>query len=231
MPVTAYQQNNEAPDTLKIRYLHLVQHFIPARLGWGGLALGLFLLAAFPAAAAEVTIGVLALRGPEKALEMWSATGAYLKRKLPGHTFRIVPLGFDEIQLAARQRKVDFILANPAYYVELETLYGTSPIATLKNKLDGGSGYYGVFGGVIFTRADRNDLRSVADLKGKAFAAVDKNSFGGWLAGWREMKRQGVDPETGLSRLDFLGTHDAVVYAVRNGTVDAGTVRTGTLEQ
>ena len=183
-------------------YLRLVQHFIPAtrkpapsRLGWRGWVLGLFLLAAFPVAAADVTIGVLALRGPEKTLEMWSATGAYLERKLPGHTFRIVPLGFDEIHLAARQRKVDFILANPAYYVELEALYGASSIATLKNKHDGGSGYYGVFGGVIFTRADRKDLRSVADLKGKTFAAVDKNSFGGWLAGWREMKRQGLDPD------------------------------------
>ncbi|MHB0984234.1 MAG: PhnD/SsuA/transferrin family substrate-binding protein [Sulfuricella sp.] len=223
---------------MKICYLHLVQHFIPATRkpvrfhpGWRGWALGLFLLAAFPAAAADVTIGVLALRGPEKTLEMWSATGAYLERKLPGHSFRIVPLDFDEIQLAARQRKVDFILANPAYYVELEALYGASPIATLKNRHDGGSGYYGVFGGVIFARADRKDLRSVADLKGKTFAAVDKNSFGGWLAAWREMKRQGLDPETGLARLDFLGTHDAVVYAVRNGKVDAGTVRTETLER
>jgi len=57
---------------LKIRYLHLVHHFISAtrkpghsRPGWREWVLGLFLQAAFPVAAADVTIGVLALRGPE----------------------------------------------------------------------------------------------------------------------------------------------------------------------
>jgi len=185
----------------------------------------------FPAAAAnELTIGVLALRGPEKVHEMWDATGTYLEHKLPGYTVHIVPLDFDEIHLAVRQRRVDFVLANPSYYVELESLYGVSPVATLKNRIDGGAGY-SVFGGVIFTRADRDDIRTIADLKGKTFGAVDKNSFGGWQTGWREMRHQGVNPETQLARVDFLGTHDAVVYAVRDGKVDAGTVRTEVLER
>ena len=202
-----------------------------AALSWASLlcGLGMLLLAGLPAAAAEVTIGVLALRGPEKVQEMWSATGAYLERKLPGHTFRMVPLDFDEIQLAIRQHRVDFVLANPSYYVELESLYGVSPIVTMKNRHEGGG--LSVFGGVIFTRADRGDIRELSNLKGKTFAAVDKNSFGGWLAGWREIKHHGVDPEQDFKRLIFAGTHDAVVFAVRDGKVDAGTVRTETLER
>lgn len=191
--------------------------------------LGLLLPFALGAFAADVNIGVLALRGPEKATEMWSATADYLDRALPGNTFHIVPLGFEDVRLAVRQGSIDFVLTNSAYYVELETLYGVSAIATLKNRF-GGDGF-STFGGVIFTRADRNDIRRIQDLKGKILAAVDESSFGGWQAGWLEMKHQGLNPEQDCARIDFVSTHDNVVYAVRDGKADAGTVRTDTLER
>lgn len=181
-------------------------------------------------AATEVTIGVLALRGPEKVGQMWSATAGYLERALPGYRFHVVPLDFDGVRLAVRQGRIDFVLTNSSYYVELESLYGVSAIATLKNRFDGGPGFSN-FGGVLFTRADRQDIRSLADLKRKRFAAVDPSSFGGWHAGWREMLRGGVDPERDLKSLSFEHTHDAVVYAVRDGRADAGTVRSDTLER
>lgn len=182
------------------------------------------------AAERDVTIGVLALRGPERAVAMWSATADYLARHLPEANVRVVPLDFDEIHLAVRQRRVDFVLANPTFYVELEAQYGVSPVVTMRNRHDGGIGY-SVFGGVLFTRADRRDIRVARDLKGKTFAAVDRNSFGGWHTGWRELLRLGVDPDAAFKRLEFAGTHDAVVRAVLDGRVDAGTVRTETLER
>lgn len=178
----------------------------------------------------EVRIGVLAMRGGDRASQTWSATAEYLEQALPGRKFRIVPLGFDQIHLAVRQRSVDFVLANPSYYVELESLYGVSPVATMRNRHNGGPGY-SQFGGVIFTRADRPEIHQFADLKGRVFAAVDKESFGGWHAGWRELLRQGIRPETDFKALNFAGTHDAVVYAVRDGKADAGTVRSETLEK
>lgn len=178
----------------------------------------------------EVRIGVLALRGPERAVAMWSPTADYLARHLPDRRFRVVPLEFDDIQLAVRQRRVDFVLANPSFYVELEAQYGVSPVVTMRNRHDGGMGY-SEFGGVLFTRADRRDLRAVRDLKGKTFAAVDPASFGGWHAGWRELLRHGIDPEQDFAHLSFAGTHDAAVLAVLRGEADAGTVRTETLER
>lgn len=182
------------------------------------------------ALAAEVKIGVLALRGPEIALQMWSPTAAYLEARLPGQHFSIVPLDFDDIHLAVRQGRVDFVLANPSYYVELENLYGVTPVVTMRNRHGPDQGY-SVFGGVIFTRSDRHDIRSIADLKGKRFAATAEGSFGGWQTGWREMLRHRVNPETDFSQRRFIGTHDGVVLAVRDGLVDAGTVRTETLER
>ncbi|MBU0465369.1 MAG: response regulator, partial [Proteobacteria bacterium] len=41
----------------------------------------------------------------------------------------------------------------------------------------------------------------------------------------------GIKPFSDFSSLQFGGTHDAVVYAVKSGKVDAGTVRTDTLER
>lgn len=178
----------------------------------------------------EVRIGVLALRGTEHALQNWTATADYLERKLPGQHFRIVPLGFDQIHLAVRQRSIEFVLANPSFYVELESQHGVSPVVTMRNRHQGGLGY-SLFGGVIFTRADQPSIHSFSDLKNKTFAAVDKDSFGGWQAGWRELIRQGIQPYSDFKALNFAGTHDAVVYAVRDGRADAGTVRTETLEK
>ncbi|MFZ5483548.1 MAG: phosphate/phosphite/phosphonate ABC transporter substrate-binding protein, partial [Pseudomonadota bacterium] len=204
-----------------------IERFLPwlFSLFVGCLGLGVGVAHAEP-----VTLGVLALRGPDKVVERWAATAEYLSRSLPDRQFRVVPLGFDEVRLAVRQGRIDFVLTNSSYFVELESLYGVSAIATLKNRFDGGPGF-SQFGGVILTRADRQGIRTLADLKGKTFAAVDASSFGGWQVGWREMLHQGIDPERDLKRLDFLGTHDAVAYAVRDGKVDAGTLRTDTLER
>ena len=48
---------------------------------------------------------------------------------------------------------------------------------------------------------------------------------------WRELKDSGINPFRDFTSLRFSQTHDAVVYAVRDGLVDAGTVRTDTLER
>ncbi len=61
--------------------------------------------------------------------------------------------------------------------------------------------------------------------------AVAENSFGGWQVSWRYLKERGVDPHRDFKKLVFGGQHEAVVAAVINGDVDAGSVRTDTLEK
>ncbi|RKX25479.1 MAG: hypothetical protein DRP47_09760 [Candidatus Zixiibacteriota bacterium] len=176
----------------------------------------------------QCKIGVLAKRGVERCLEKWTPTAEYLTAKIPGYSFSIIPLNFKEIEPAVENGKVDFVLTNSSMYVAFESLYGTSRIATLKN-LRMGKGYT-VYGGVIICRADRKDLKHLKDLKDKTFMAADETSLGGWLAVWRELKEHGIDPYEDFANLSFSGTHDAVVYAVRDGQVDAGAVRTDALE-
>lgn len=178
----------------------------------------------------EVKIGVLAFRGEAKAKKKWQPTADYLANKIPGHSFSITPLTNDTIKDSVKSRKIDFVLTNPASYVDLEILYGITRITTLRNKrLDGA---YTKFGAVIFTRSDRNNIKSLEDLENKSFMAVHKKAFGGWWMALRELKAHDIDPESDLKSLQFVGfPQDKIVQAVREGTVDAGTVRTDLLER
>jgi two-component system sensor histidine kinase TtrS len=176
----------------------------------------------------EVRIGVLANRGAERAITQWQPTADYLSVHVPGHRFRIVPLSFEQIDRAVANAEVDYVLANPAVYVGLEHRHGVSPVVTLKNNLAGHE--YALFGGVIFTRADPAAPKTLDDLRGKHFRAVDGTSLGGYLTALRELVKQGVRPED-FAQLSFGGTHDAVVKAILAGEADAGTVRTDILER
>lgn len=181
-------------------------------------------------AVSEVRIGVLAKRGVERASQQWEPTAQYLTEHLPEYRFSVVPLDFDEIRPAIAEHRIDFVLANSAFYSELEHEYGASRIVTLRNRNGAGS-YYTEFGGVIFRRTQEDMPPRLAELKGMRFAAVEQDSLGGFQAAWRELNAAGVDPWHDFSQLRFLGTHDAVVHAVLSGAADVGTVRTDTLER
>lgn len=176
-----------------------------------------------------VRLGVLAHRGKAEALKSWGPTAEYLSQQIPGYHFVIVPLSNDDIGPAVEYNELEFVLTNPGSYAELEFGFGITRIATLKNKSPLGA--YSVLGAVIFTRVDRQDIQTLADLRGKRFMAVHENAFGGWWLAWHELKRHDIDPYRDFKRLGFSGfPQDNVVYAVRDGKVDAGTVRTDLLE-
>ena len=193
------------------------------------LALFLILAGTTVALGDHYKIGVLAKNGPVKALQMWKATGDYLSQAVSGHTFEVVPLGFDEVNPAIEGAKVDFFLVNSSMFVTAKIKFGASAIATMVNSRQGQP--LKSFGGVIFTTADNDDITNLEDLHGKTFMAVKKSSFGGWQMAYKEILDAGIDPQRDFAKLEFGGKHDNVVYAVMNGAVDAGTVRTDTMER
>ena len=213
------------PDSLKVRSRSAGQRILALCLSW--------IVIASVSVAQEmpkpIQIGVLAKRGYERCQKKWQPTAEYLSNRLPGYSFTIIPLNYDEVYAAVERKEIHFILANPSFYVELERLYGVSRMLTLKNLRLGKAS--SVFGGVIFYRAERKDIKHLNDLRGKRFVAVDEKALAGWQAAWRELKENGINPYRDFSDLSFLGTHDAVVYAVRDGKFDAGSVRTDALER
>ena len=179
--------------------------------------------------AQQYKIGVLAKRGAAKTMKKWKATANYLTKEIAGKTFIIVPLDFTKIAPAAKKESVDFILANSSIYVELEKEFGASPVATMINSRQGKP--LKEFGGIIVAKAGNSKINTLADLKGKKFMAVKKNSVGGWRMAYRLLKDNGIDPYKDFKKMVFGGTHDNVLLAVRNGVMDAGTVRTDTYER
>ncbi|WP_245832041.1 PhnD/SsuA/transferrin family substrate-binding protein [Solemya velesiana gill symbiont] len=176
-----------------------------------------------------IRIGVLSHRGSEATLKMWSPTADYLTNAVHGRRFEVVPLDFVEVNPSIESGDVDFVLVNPGIYVNLEVRYRVSRIATLNNLV--GEVASNVFGGVIFTRMDRDDLSSLLDLQGQRFLAVDETSLGGFQMAWRQFQDAGLNPYEDFTSLLFKGIHDDVVMAVLNGEADAGTVRTDILER
>jgi len=174
-------------------------------------------------------IGVLAKNGPAKALSKWKATGDYLTATMPNYQCEIVPLDFKDVNPAIDNKTVDFFLVNSSMFVEAKIRYGAVEVATMINSRQGKP--LKNFGGVILTSVDNDSVNAIGDLKGKTFMAVSKSSFGGWQMAYKEILDAGIDPFTEFGKLEFGGKHDNVVLAVLNGAVDAGTVRTDTLER
>ena len=134
---------------------------------WLRFFLLILLLPAGEVAAADqvVHIGVLSHRGDQITLQHWQPTAAYLSRAVPGYRFEINPLRFDEVDPSVKFGQVDFLLVNPGIYVNMEVNYRVSRIATLNNLV--GQTPHNVFGGVLFTRADRKDIRELEDIRGR----------------------------------------------------------------
>ncbi|MFW2440017.1 MAG: sensor histidine kinase [Arenicellales bacterium] len=178
---------------------------------------------------AAVRIGVLAFRGHQQAMSRWQPMADYLNENLPGIRFKIVPLNLQQVRKATAAEEIDFVLTNPGNYVLLESRYGASRIATLKRHWQGHD--YSRFGAVVFTRRDNPDIKSLKDLKGRSLMIVNNHAFGGFQMAWRELKEAGVDPFKDIAELKFNGfPQDNIVHAVMGGQVDAGTIRSGILE-
>ena len=177
----------------------------------------------------QVNIGVLAKRGKKATHERWDTLSKYLNKKLDTYHFSIVPLDFTELKQAVKDESIDFVITNTMYYVQLENRYGVSRIATLVNGDASNKLAQKEFGGVIFTRSDNKSIKSIEDLDGKTFGAVSPLSFGGWIMAYEELLKHNIDLDD--IKVKFLNTHDSVVYAVLSKSIDAGTVRTDTLER
>lgn len=178
----------------------------------------------------EVHIGILAIWGNEVAYKMWQPTITYLNETIPNYHFVLKSLKLAETESIIKNEKVDFILTNPGNYIELESRFGISRLATLQTKKQNITSSQ--FSAVIFTKKERDDIQTLKDLRNKSFMGVKKEAFGGFQMAWLEFKNHDIDPFKDFSSLEFSGLpHDKIVYAVLNNKVDAGTVRTTTLER
>lgn len=177
-----------------------------------------------------VSIGILAYRPKPQTLEQWMPLATALNKAFPDYEFSVHAYDYDELSSAVSKRQIKFILTNPGHYVRLAYQNGlTTPLATLITLENGRPNT--LFGGVIFARADRNDIQKLQDIRGKTISAVFTDSLGGYQAQAYELSKAGLSIQNDI-RLVLTGMpHDKVIESVLSGRADVGFVRSGLLEQ
>jgi two-component system, sensor histidine kinase and response regulator len=190
------------------------------------LLLGL-LLATSAFCAQTVNIGVLSYKSIEETQKKWEPTAKWLNSQIDGYEFHIKAMNIPEMDRLVSTKRLDFVLTNPEHLAHLHFEHEYTPLATLMTQVGGLP--VNKFGGVIFTRHDKEDITKISNLAGKRIAAVDKKSFGGYLAQAWTIYSSGLDASK--IEISFVGfPHDRVVTDVLSGAADAGFVRTGVLE-
>jgi signal transduction histidine kinase len=174
-------------------------------------------------------IGVLTQHGPGKCLAKWGPTAEYLSEKIEGWSFTIEPLTSEQVHHAVENRDIDFVLATSSLYVELEVFHNAGRIATLRNTYPKGTHTY--FGGVLFCKSDRDDIRILNDIKGKSLIGLHKDACTAWHAVCLELVNNKIDPIRDFGSIQFGGSHPAIVEAVRKDQIDIGAVRSDTFER
>ncbi len=162
------------------------------------------------------TIGVLAYKGKDAAVQRWSGHETYLNQHLAPLKFKIIPLSYkdDELTKAVINRQVDFVITNPGHYTELE--FGGHVSRMTTRRMSSPQGILDQFGGTAITRPDRTDINNYADLAGKTIAIPSTSSLGGWQVHLREAIAQGVDLRKDASIIE-LKNHTKVVEAILAG--------------
>ncbi len=170
--------------------------------------------------------GVLAYRPKEITLAQWLPLAQELEKNLPGYHVELEPLNYPELDKAAKEKQLDFVLTNPEHYILLKNIIGMNAVGTMITLEKGHP--LTQFSGVIFTRADRTDIQTLADLNDKTIASPGEQSLGGYLMERWELEKNNIQAK----RYIFTGMpHDNVVEEVLSGNADVGFVRSGLLEK
>lgn len=132
---------------------------------------------------------------------------------------------YESLVQAVSKGEVDIALLSPASYVHARR---QQPRLHLVGRaITQGVSEYAAF---IVVRAD-DPLHSLADLRGKRMAWVDRMSASGYIYPFGAFRRQGLVPDQLFSDQRFYGTHDLALQALLRGEADACAVASGTFER
>jgi PAS domain S-box-containing protein len=190
------------------------------------------MLVACPAIAgqhqAPLKLGVLAYRPKPQVTAQWQPVADYIQSVL-SRPVELSVYNHKEFATVVAQRGVDVVITTANQFILLQHTAGLSaPVATLIMRE--GPHHLSAYGSTIITRADRDDIGSLADLAGKRIAVVSLEAFAGYQMPVFEMVEAGMPVPTDEMLLITGQPHDRVIEAVVNGRADAGFVRTGLLE-
>ena len=145
----------------------------------------------------------------------------------------MVPVNFKGLFDAVEEQAIDLFYANPGVYSCVGVEKGAQPLVTITSRLTVRGHTYDldVFGGVMFARADNDDINGVKDLHDKVIGAGAISMIMAAQLQFYEMEVAGLSYVMDPKQVVFTGNQDDVVNGVLNGEFDAGFVRTDQIER
>ncbi len=154
----------------------------------------------------------------------------YLNEQLTDVKIELQVLSQAEINLGVEQKTIDFVTTNPTHFLVIrqrERLSG--PLATWIKKHNDVPHKY--LAGTMIIRSDRQDIRTLADIKGKHLAIPGYEFMGGYRAQAYELYLADIHLPQDVGSITEYGGHQQVIDALLQGKVDVGFIRDGIIER
>ena len=165
----------------------------------------------------ELIIGLIPEQNVFKQMERYKPIGNYIENKVGLKVRFIILSRYGNIINSFVDEKMDGAFWGSFTGALAIKQLGVQPIARPEWP-DGTSTYHGY----IFVRKD-SGIRSVADMKGKSIAFVERATTAGYIFPLAYFKENGVDDiDTYFKEYYFAGSHDSAVHEVYNGKADIG---------
>ncbi|KPP97353.1 diguanylate cyclase [Marinobacter sp. HL-58] len=175
-----------------------------------------------------LALGVFAYRSDHIIRERYEPLVRYLSEEA-GVDVTLEVLNQDQMSRAVAANRLDFFLTNPSHFLQIRSERSlTGVLATLVRR--SGDNSTASLGGVMFTRAEREDIDALGDIQGKSIASPGVHFLGGYQAQALELLDAGVDIRR-MNLVRFVDTHDRVVRSVLSEDSDVGFIRTSILEE
>ncbi len=168
----------------------------------------------------ELIIGLIPEQNVFKQMERYKPIGNYIEKKVGLKVSFIILSRYGNIINSFAEEKMDGAFWGSFTGALAIKQLGIEPIARPEWP-DGTSTYHGY----IFVRKD-SGIRSVADMKGKSIAFVERATMAGYVFPLAYLKENGVDDiDTYFKEYYFAGSHDSAVNEVYNGKADIGSAK------
>lgn len=126
-----------------------------------------------------VHIGIQETLDPEFFVDTLGPTMRHLRKRFPHLRFHAETFSIAELSQAIQTKSISFFIADSGLFTFLASTEHADDLATRQNRFS--SDPAKSTGAVLFVRADRNDLQTLSDLRGRKIAAQNPNDFTSWL--------------------------------------------------
>lgn len=178
----------------------------------------------------KVSVGIIDTFNQGSLQDTQTTSTQTLIKNLKQYDFEVKVLNTVNPAQALRDHPVDFIYTSPGMFYELRSEGLVNYVATLKAlQSDDPAASQG---SVFVVLKDREDIQTLADLKGKAAAANQPNSFAGWIAALAEIKKAGFNPDKFFSEVLYRHfTYPDAFALLQSGAADAAVLPSCLMEQ